>query len=316
MWQAWMRYIRNFFGFSRSEALGFSVMAMVLLLVYAAWLLMPLLPQQAYHPGADQRQLDSLMALLEATDTTAFQEAGVGEEAISTGSIALFNFNPNLLPYDSLLLLGLSPSIARRLVNYRQKGGRFRKKEELQKIYGFPPELYQQLEPWIFIPTEAPKPPPGRREVVQPYSPAPETGKKPVNATLEKFELNKADSLQLVSVRGIGPVLSSRILKFREALGGFVSAEQLREVWGLSPEAADALLQRVYLSPNTPIRKLQINQATAQELALHPYINAKQAGWIVAYRSQHGPFSGAGDLQKITQLDDNFAEKLAPYLQF
>ncbi|AHM59939.1 DNA uptake protein-like protein [Flammeovirgaceae bacterium 311] len=316
MWQRWLRYIRNFFGFTRGEAKGFSVLAILLILVYAAWFIYRILPVAPYEPLADQRQLDSLVRVLEAADTAVvYRQPGLAAEEAPQPQ-ELFPFNPNTVSYDSLLRLGFTPALARRLENYRSKGGRFRKKEDLQKLYGLPRELYLSLEPWMQLP-EQPAPPAANRSTAArggentPAVPYP----KPAPAAAN-FDLNKADSMQLLSVRGIGPVLSGRILKFREALGGFVEAEQVREVWGLPPEAADALLARAYLPPDSEPQYLEINTADASRLARHPYINRKQAEWLVAYRSQHGPYRQASDILNIHTLDESFVNKLKPYLRF
>ncbi|WP_224998067.1 helix-hairpin-helix domain-containing protein [Cesiribacter sp. SM1] len=329
MWQRWLRYIRNFFGFTRGEARGFTVLAIILLLVYAGWFVYRMLPAAPYSPVADQQQLDSLLTALEATDTLAvYPRPSFAAREEEQPAPELFPFNPNTLPYDSLLRLGFPPALARRLDNYRSKGGRFRKKEDLLKIYGLPSELYQTLEPWILLPDQ-PAPPATRPTVAERNTAdsrdaerdrqtgAAEPGKEaPAKASTARFDLNRADSMQLLSVRGIGPVLSGRILKFRNALGGFVQAEQVREVWGLPPEAADALLERAYLPADAAPRYLDINTADASRLAQHPYINHKQAAWIVAYRSQHGPFRQAEDLLNIHTLDESFVNKLRPYLRF
>jgi competence protein ComEA len=330
MWQRWLRYIRNFFGFTRGEAKGFSVLAIILLLVYAGWFVYRMLPVAPYNPVADQQALDSLVQVLEAADTLAVYprpSLAVREEAQSAAE--LFPFNPNTLPYDSLLRLGFTPALARRLDNYRSKGGRFRKKDDLLKIYGLPRDLYQNLEPWVLLPDQQTPPTAGQAAAANRYrvpdrsagtsrenrTPAP-GDERATAGTTARFDLNRADSMQLLSVRGIGPVLSSRILKFRDGLGGFVKAEQVREVWGLPPEAADALLERAYLPENGAPRYLEINTADASRLAQHPYISRKQAELLVAYRTQHGPFLQAEDLLNIHTLDESFVKKLRPYLRF
>jgi competence protein ComEA len=316
MGKQWLRYVRNFFGFSRQEARGFTVMVVLLLLVGAALLVYRLLPATPYAPQADQQQLDSLIALLEEAGSLAPATAeALAQPDLGEAERLLFDFNPNTVSQDSLLALGFSPALAQRLINYRSKGGNFRKKEDLRKLYGLPEALYQRLEPHIKIPAPPPKPSETlaadkkRETPYQPFTPSERTAPAP-------FDLNTADSLQLQQIRGIGPVLSARIVKYREALGGFITPEQLREVWGLPPEVADALLELAYLAPESVPKQLPINLLEAEELASHPYINRKQAGWIVAYRRQHGNYRQARDLLRIHQLDAAFVQKITPYLTF
>ncbi len=316
MWQRWLRLIRNFFGFTRGEARGFSVMLLLLILVYLAWFLYSLMPADTYNPATDQRQLDSLISLLEAADTAAVNAIAAEPDRPENTTVEaegeLFHFNPNLLSLDSLELLGFPPFLAQRLHNYRAKGGVFRKEADLLKLYGMPQPLYERLRPWIRIPPQAQLAQKNRKPPVSQHD---EEGEKP-KAVAEPFDLNTADSLQLIRIRGIGPVLSSRILKFRDGLGGFAQAEQVREVWGLPPETADLLLQQAYVKPGSSLRQLNINTAEAEALSRHPYISPRQASLIVAYRSQNGSFKQAEDLLRIHMLDENFVNKLKPYLVF
>lgn len=311
MLQRWMRYIRNVFGFSRGEAVGFSMMLGILLLVYAALFVYRQMPAAPYQPWADQQELDSLISLLEKADT--LQKKSTGEQLKRAEvPLNLFLFDPNTVSYDSLLQLGFPPYLAQRLIKYRSKGGQFRKKEDLQKLYGLPQELYAALLPWMRLqPVAKPKRKWERDSAKRTYI----AYEKPAPKVPVKFDLNLVDSAQLVAVRGIGPVLSARILKFRSSLGGFVHKEQVREVWGLAPETADVLLEQAYLE-QPPETLLAINTADVSQLDKHPYISRKQAEQIVAYRSQHGNFQKPEDLLQLHTLDQSFIDKIAPYLQF
>lgn len=310
MLQRCLRYIRNFFGFTRGEARGFSVMALLLVLVYGGWFIWSLFPTEPYHPSTDQRELDSLVSLLKAKDTvSSFSANSIADQQLPLER-ELFFFDPNTVSHDSLLLLGFPPQLARRLLNYREKGGQFRKDTDLLKLYGIEQRLYQTLEPWIQLPQKS-----FERKKRQQFA-FTEKPDKAIAETRKPFDLNKCDSLQLLSVKGIGPVLSSRILKFREALGGFVAADQLREVWGLTPEVADAVLERAFVPEGEPQRMLPINTADVAGLARHPYVDRRQAEAIVAYRLQNGDFQKPEDLLHIHTLDENFIIKLKPYLQF
>ena len=103
MLQQYLRYIRNFFGFTRGEARGFSVMALLLVLVYGGWFIWSLLPTEPYQSTTDQRELDSLISLLEARDTiSSFQGSKLADQQLPISS-NLFFFNPNNVSYDSLL---------------------------------------------------------------------------------------------------------------------------------------------------------------------------------------------------------------------
>ncbi|MHA7877648.1 MAG: ComEA family DNA-binding protein [Bacteroidota bacterium] len=128
------------------------------------------------------------------------------------------------------------------------------------------------------------------------------------------FDINTADAVQLSAIRGIGPVLSARIVKFRDQLGGFVSCAQYQEVYGLCPEVVTRLKQHTYINASFCPTKLDINIADAQTLAMHPYITYQQAKSIVNYRAQHGPFIEINALNTLVLIDQSTLEKLTPYL--
>ena len=53
------------------------------------------------------------------------------------------------------------------------------------------------------------------------------------SAVQQPVSINKADSEELQSVRGIGPALAERILNYRQTNGGFKTLEELKEVHGI-----------------------------------------------------------------------------------
>ena len=139
---------------------------------------------------------------------------------------------------------------------------------------------------------------------------------KPKPAQREKFDLNLADTTQLKSIYGIGPVIAKRIIAYRSNLGGFIVHDQLYEVWGLDSTVVSRLAEKTVIAPGfTPV-KLQINRCGEQELARHPYIRTKLARAIVNYRLQHGDFQAAEDLTKIALVDEKAFQRIKPYVTF
>lgn len=125
------------------------------------------------------------------------------------------------------------------------------------------------------------------------------------------MDLNLADSTDLVTLKGIGKTFASRIIKYRTALGGFHSLDQLNEIYGLKPETIAQI--RPYLKIKTPVSKIKINEVAELK---HPYLRSYQAKAILAYRKQHGEFKNLEDLKNIDALDEETLAKLLPYLQF
>lgn len=231
----------------------------------------------------------------------------------------LFNFNPNTATVDDFMALGIPKFIAERIDKYRSKGGKFKKKEDLAKIYGLLPETYERLEPYITLPSaenESIETPQGQLSVASVNSEQlsvsenkPAVVKK--NEALQKFDLNTADTTQLKMIKGIGSGYAKRIIKFRDLLGGFASAELVRETFQLPPETADELLKYAYVKGG--FRKLKINELNEIK---HPFLRYNQAKAIVAYRSQHGNYRSVEDLKQIKVLDEETIRKIEPYLEF
>lgn len=140
---------------------------------------------------------------------------------------------------------------------------------------------------------------------------------KPLYPSKKKltFDLNKADTIDLEQLYGIGPTLARRIVRYRERLGGFYSIEQLKEVYGLDVQLVERLSSQLTLS-DTPLRTLNPNTATLNELKQHPYLDYYQAKAIVTFRQQGGKFHSSSDLLKIGLLDEATIRKIEPYLSF
>lgn len=138
---------------------------------------------------------------------------------------------------------------------------------------------------------------------------------KPKEPGINLVPFPEADSIILQVVPGIGEVLAGRIVKYRESLGGFHQAQQLREVYGITEELADRIVEYFPFTPSI-YRRVKINELEANELANHPYIHFGHAKVIVAYRKQHGDYVSAADLLKIKIFNEEWLARLRPYLDF
>lgn len=129
-----------------------------------------------------------------------------------------------------------------------------------------------------------------------------------------KFDLNLADTTQLKSIYGIGPVIARRIVMYRTNLGGFVDFGQLYEVWGLDSTVVNRLTEKTVIAAGFMPNKLAINHCSEQELARHPYLRTKLARAIVNYRLQHGNFASTDDLKKINVMEEKIFLRIEPYI--
>lgn len=129
------------------------------------------------------------------------------------------------------------------------------------------------------------------------------------------LDINSCDSLALVSLPGIGPVLSVRIIKYRNLLGGFARVEQLKEVYGL-PEETYELLKGRLTADSSGIRKTNINSAAYKELSRIPYLDKYEVTAILKYRELTGRIKSVEELKENKILTLEKADKVEPYLDF
>lgn len=317
-------WVRDYFGFSQAENKGFWAVVFLLILLPFSALISYLLPAtNSSLLSQDKAKTDSLIALIEVKQQAAktnFYDDNDNrfsnrdhEDFAPTKSFKLFPFDPNVISADQWKALGLPPFLAERIVKYRTAGGKFRKKEDLQRIYGLRPETYERLVPYIQFDKVAQTDSPSENNANTATKPEPLPEKPKPNA-ITQFDLNKADTTQLVKIRGIGSKLASRIIKFRDNLGGFYTENQLREVFGLDSTVIDETLKYAYVR-SPLLRKIKINEVTAEEFR-HPYLKPYVAKAIIAYRQQHGHFASAKDLANIKVLDAKTLEKITAYLEF
>ncbi|GAB2541030.1 helix-hairpin-helix domain-containing protein [Spirosoma aerophilum] len=320
--------IRDYFGFSHKETRGFLVLIFLTLLC----LLIPFIYRFVGSKttldtsASDQRKLDSLVALMQAEEVKHPQFGDRSGKEKTTGERfsepKLFNFDPNTVSIAGWQQLGLPKWMAERIEKYRSKGGQFRRKEDLLKIYDFPPDLYDQLEPYITLKeTSRPNPANDRFDANKPftnerYKPIerPAYAERPAKPAPQPFDINTADTAQLIALKGIGSTLAGRIVKFRDALGGFISPDQFGEIYSLDSLALDELQK--FGKIRSAVRRIPVNTSTVDQLDRHPFISRRQAQIIVNYREQHGAYTSVESLKPIRILDAKTIEKMAPYLEF
>jgi competence ComEA-like helix-hairpin-helix protein len=218
----------------------------------------------------------------------------------------VFYFDPNTLTAEGWQRLGLREKTIHTIQNYLSKGGKFRKPEDVQRIYGLFPDEYERIAPYIRIESAG-----GAENVYEPKQ-APPPVPKANNPRYAVTDVNSADTSALIVLPGIGSKLASRIIGFRDKLGGFYSINQVAETYGLP----DSTFQRIkqYLRADSPVKKININTATADELKAHPYIKWALANPITAYRKEHGLFAKPEDLKKVMAVTEEAYQKIAPYV--
>ncbi|AFD05544.1 helix-hairpin-helix domain-containing protein [Solitalea canadensis] len=293
-------FLKTWFSFSRKELNGLFVLMLICFITIISTFCFPSFFTE---PPTDFSSFKKEIREFEANNhPTAIKPHSFVSSANkeSTRNIKLTSFDPNTLLYKDWLQLGFSERQATVVMHYLEKGGRFRKKEDIKKIYSFSQAQYEQLAPYIVIGSSD--------KVVSSIS------ETLFPAKSEKIiELNAADSLQLISLKGIGPVLARRIIKYRDRLGGFYAKEQLKDVYGLD-SLVYLTIERSISVDLTKIKLTNINTASFNELRHYPYLTNKQINALLNFRKQHGLFSLVNDIIKYDIIDNNTFNKILPYL--
>jgi len=299
--------IRDFFGVSHREANGLLVLAAFLIALIlseplAEWWLTS--REQDY--AEEKKALDSLIALWPT------EELPKEAKPTSPGTATLRPFNPNNAAKEDLISVGFPEFLAARIINFRNKGGKFKVKNDLSKIYGLKPEQYAAFKPYIQLPDSFPSASKHSKYAKEKTPPPAAFGKK--NTPLPRIDINACDTADLRKVYGVGSKLSNRIILFRNKLGGFVRLNQLSEVYGLDSSVINKIKKIFFVDGKLKPALLKINSMTEKELGQHPYVGYKKAQQICAYRRQHGNYASLEELKKNPLVTDEAFEKMKPYL--
>ena len=315
-----LKGMQDFFVVDARQARGLLVMMLLMVVLVFT----PLLVRMAFKASISRQeripdqQLDLLISQLEQARMEPNHDQSIGRDLPTPSAL-----DPNLADQEALEAVGFPLWMAQRIINYRQAGGVYADKEDMMRLYGMTEEMYGKVESWLRFPAkpakEIKKPVPdtvlvksgGLDSIEKTADSFTQTDKMVVDV----FEINATDTLQLQAIRGIGPVLASRILRYRDLLGGFSSVEQLREVYGLPPETLERLLEKVEVDTLRVEKTIRINRAEdPAELARHPYLNFREARAIINYRKQHGPYERWEDLKQLYSLADSTLLKIKPYI--
>jgi len=291
-----MGYWQTFWVLGKTERQGilFLLVCILLSLFLPSWL-------------SPDRQLTDKpdAALLAVLDSLQVAEAARPKpnyaNKVVVTQVDLHPFDPNSIDKSGLLALGLSDKTAESWLRFREKGGKFKKAEDIRKLYALRKADADRLLPFVQI-TETPLPALGI------------SADKPAK-TLVRVDLNSADSLQLLTVPGIGPAYASRILKARARWGGWFDTTQLLQIYGVDSARLAGWLPYIELNANR-VNKLAINIADVSNLGRHPLLGFAKAKRIVAYREQHGSYKNAAGLYGVYGMDSLTVYQIAPYLEW
>lgn len=284
-------FFKEYFSFPPSARRGIWILIVLIIIMFA-------LPQIfSFFKSTNQPEIDSKDI---AQFDSAFKILAKKDNAIANYPVQYFN--PNKITADEWIKYGASKQLANHIKNYIRKKGYFRKGEDVLKIYGFDTVLYNKLSPFFKFDEDTTKVNIKRFPVKKRYIES------------AKVELNSADSTMLEKLPYIGPVLSARIIKYRNKLGGFYDTKQLQEVYGLKEENFEKIKNMVYADTSL-INKIDLNVATEPELRKHPYIGKYKASVILKYKKFKGHIQSYKELSQCSVFSDEELIKLRYYFK-
>ncbi len=248
-------------------------------------------------------EVDSvLMSRIEVVQETK-RGKNIYKVKTDTVELRLHKFDPNTADSIELLEVGFRPWMVKNMQKYKEKGGRWRTKESVKKIYGMTDELYEQIEPYIEIAEVK------DTVLAQTWERVYQEKKDTV------FELNSCDTAELKYLRGIGGGYARRIVRYRRELGGYVKVEQLWEIKEIPKETIDSIIPHFIVNCDS-VRTIDVNRASVGMLERHPYLSFSQAKAIYELRRTRFRLKGIEDLGELDCLTETEIERIAPYLSF
>lgn len=234
--------------------------------------------------GRSEEHLERLSRLAREGDpvvverrSTHGSEARAIYERAPGRRVESFRFNPNTVSLEELCRLGFSEKQAQSILNYREKGGRFRRKADFAKSYVVADSVFERLEPFIVIP---------------------------------KTDINKADSAAFDELPGIGGWFAHRMVEYREQLRGYSCPEQLMEIYRFDQEKFDGLRDLISCSPADPY---PFWTGSLDDIRNHPHIRNWQTARDIAFYRDHNPRENltVDGLLKAGILSEEQARRLA-----
>lgn len=310
----WREFLKDYFNFTKKEREGIIyTVAFILILIIFSFLS----PYFINREPIDHSEFEKEIAQLRTDSSTKKLYASNADDEYFNDhtsdrfskikKVKAFFFDPNTATVSDWLRLGIKQRTAETIQKYIAKGGRFHQPEDLKKIWGLSKADVDRLLPYVSIKITKPEYPQPEKKIYteESYSFTPRA--------IQKVDINLADTTAYIALPGIGSKLSKRIIAFREKLGGFYSIDQVGETY-LLPDSTFQKIKSYLMMNGSSVKKININEASIDEMKNHPYIRYNLANAIFQYRQQHGNFNSAEQVKKILIVTDEIYLKIMPYL--
>jgi DNA uptake protein ComE-like DNA-binding protein len=297
-----MSFFREYFQFTRKERNG---ILFLIAIVIALWILYFSIDYfknpQSLNYSLFENQVDSFYVQLRDSDITKLNSKPITNKFSGTIDV-------NHPDVNSLISLGVSKKIANAWVNYTSKGGKFKTKEDVKKIWGMTDALYYQIASQLTF----------SKDTSKAFHSFSKNNFKPFQSTycsdVQSMELNTADSIQIVGLPSIGESFAHRIIAYRSRLGGFYQKEQLLEIYGFTQELLTKISPYIIID-SLKVKKVHVNQADYKTMVNNPYFSKEIAKEILQYRKKNGKFLTTEELLTHQIISVKEWEKLKRYVE-
>ncbi|WP_101471439.1 ComEA family DNA-binding protein [Flavobacterium lindanitolerans] len=285
---------KSFFRFDSKQRMGIFVLLMIILIIQlTAYFIDVTIKEDVSVEKQEWLSLQAEIDSLKIAKTSSKPE--------------MYPFNPNFITDYKGYKLGMSTIEIDRLLEFRKANKYVNSAQEFQTVTKISDSLLNVISPYFKFPDWVKN---KKNDFSQEKQPAFKKEK------IALIDINKATQEDLMKIYGIGPGLSERILKQKDLLGGFVSMEQMSDIWGLSPEVIEKLNVQFYVGSLTEIKKIKINDASVKELSQFPYFRYPVSKEIVTYRSMNNGVLTIEDLTKVKGFPVEKIKIIALYLEF
>lgn len=286
-----MKGFKSHFVFSKNQQNGIFVLVLVIVILQGAYFVMNNSNTEPAFAAEDedikkiQKQIDSIKIAKTEADT-----------------FKIFPFNPNYLTDYRGYTLGMTTAEIDRLLEFRKEDQWINSAEDFKRVTGVSDSLLNTISPYFKFPEWVQE---------QQLSTRKSVAAKPFSA---KSDLNKAKAEDLQKVNGIGEVLSTRIINYRNKIGGFIDDIQLKDIYGLNYETRDKLTAEFTVKEKPDVEIIDINEAELLELSEIPYIGYELAREIIDYRLLNEKIDNFEELTKIDDFPSDKIDRIQLYL--
>ncbi len=302
---AWRRLktFDTFLKFNKTEQKGIVILLIIIALLIGLRFLYPFLNNEIHTiTEKDKKEMEAFLAkqtrIDDSINIARLKNKTKTKKETPKQKLNPFRFNPNNLSEEKWIEMGFTKGQVRTIMNYKAKGGQFRSKADVKKMYTISNAEYKIIEPYIYIPEKAAEN--NNKSTKRNY-------KKAYKVT----NISTADSAQLVDNLFIIPAIAARTVAYRNLLGGFHKPEQIKEVYGMT-ESYFARIEPYLTANSSGINKIHINNVTFSELLSHPYFDYKTTQSIINTRNKKNGFRNYHEISAT--VNDSVYNRIKPYV--